>query len=77
MTEGYIVQPQKDGSLNVRYENADGIVHRSVVIPGGFIDGTWTATDLSGQPQEVKDMAAKTWTPDVIAAWQATHPASD
>jgi hypothetical protein len=37
--------------------------HRHVVVPGD---------DVTGEPQEVQDIAAALWTADVIAAYQAS-----
>jgi len=41
---------------------------RHVVVPG---------QDVSGEIQEVQDIAAALWTADVIAAYQASLPAPD
>jgi len=40
--------------------------HRHVVVPG---------QDVSGEIQEVQDIAAVLWTADVISAYQASLPA--
>jgi len=37
--------------------------HRHVVVPGD---------DVTGEPQEVQDIAAALWTADVISAYQAS-----
>ena len=37
--------------------------HRHVVVPG---------QDVTGEPQEVQDIAAALWTADVISAYQAS-----
>ena len=42
--------------------------HRSVVVPGD---------DVTGEAQEVQDIAAALWTADVIAAYQASIADSD
>ena len=42
--------------------------HRHVVVPG---------QDVTGEPQEVQDIAAALWTADVIAAYQASIADSD
>ena len=42
--------------------------HRHVVHPGD---------DVSGEIQEVQDIAAALWTADVISAYQASLPAPD
>lgn len=75
MSEGYIVQPQAGGALNVRYEGANGIVSRYVLAPGAYTDAaTWAATDLTMQPQVVQDAASATWTTQVVVAYQTAHP---
>ena len=40
--------------------------HRHVVVPGD---------DVTGEPQEVQDIAAALWTTEVIAAYAASVPA--
>ena len=42
--------------------------HRHVVVPG---------QDVTGEPQEVQDIAAALWTADVIAAYNASIAESD
>ena len=42
--------------------------HRHVVVPG---------QDVTGEPQEVQDIAAALWTADVIAAYNAAIAESD
>ena len=40
--------------------------HRHVLVPGA---------DTSNEVQRVKDVAAATWTSEVVAAYEAAHPA--
>ena len=42
--------------------------HRHVVVPGD---------DVTGEPQEVQDIAAALWTADVIAAYNASIASSN
>ena len=42
--------------------------HRHVVVPG---------QDVTGEPQEVQDIAAALWTADVVSAYQASIADSD
>ena len=42
--------------------------HRHVVFPGD---------DVTGEPQEVQDIANALWTADVIAAYQASIPEAE
>lgn len=39
--------------------------HRTALSPG---------QNVLGQPAEVQEICAKTWTPEVLAAWQASRP---
>lgn len=75
MAQGVIAIAQPDGSVNVRTEDAQGKVSRRVLVPGAFTDAvTFVATDLSVESQVVKDAANACWTPQIVAAWKATHP---
>ena len=51
--------------LHVRETLQDGTFHRYCLHPG---------QDLTSQPQEVIDVANATWTPEVIAAYEASLP---
>lgn len=56
----------KDGFVLVRRE-IDGKIYRDGALPPG--------SDLTGKEQEIIAVANTAWTPEVIAAYQATIPA--
>jgi len=70
-TFAYKIEVNENRSIGVRRADIvlkDGVeiarsYHRSYITPG---------SDVSGQPQEVRDVAAAVWTPEVVAAYQAS-----
>lgn len=62
MTTTIFLEVQGDlGAIGVKTVT-DGKAHRRVIHPGD---------DLSGESQEVVDLAGKTWTPEIVSAWEA------
>lgn len=57
-----------DGGVVIGVETLqqDGITHRRIVIPGSFVQGEWVSTDLSGEPEEVGDLATELWTEEAV-----------
>ena len=53
------------GSMQIKETKQDGTFHRYCLHPG---------QSLTGQPQEVIDVATATWTPEVIQAYQDSLP---
>jgi hypothetical protein len=52
-----------------------GIEFRRSVLPGFFVDGVWTATDLSGEDQALLALAAEFWTAESVQAFiEANRP---
>ena len=73
----YRPQPQPSGDVYVRVSDGpDGpIINRYVLVPGKFTDAaTFVDTDISAEPQEVKDAVAEAWTADVVTAFKAAFP---
>ena len=70
-TQAYKVEVNEDFTLGVRRADIvlkDGTeiarsYHRSCFMPGD---------DVSAEPQEVQDVAATVWTPEVIEAYKAS-----
>ena len=70
-TQEYKIEVLEHGTLQVRRADIvlkDGVeigrqFHRHVLTPG---------SDLSNEVQRVKDVANATWTPEVVAAYEAT-----
>lgn len=58
------------GSLMIVERDAEGRIHRRVILPGMFHDGQWTDTDLSGESPEIQAAAKQAWTPDVVASYR-------
>ena len=71
-TQEYKIEVLENGTLQVRRADIvlkDGTevgrqFHRHVLTPG---------SDLSNEVQRVKDVANATWTPEVVAAYEATN----
>ena len=71
-TTAYKIEVNENMSLGVRRADIvlkDGTeiarsYHRSCFMPGD---------DVSGEPQEVQDVAATVWTPEVIEAYKALN----
>ena len=69
--QAYKVEVNENFSIGVRRADIvlkDGVeiarsYHRSVFVPG---------SDVSGEVQEVQDIAAAVWTADIIAQYQTT-----
>ena len=74
--QAYKVEVNEDLSIGVRRSDIvlkDDVevgrsYHRSLFMPGD---------DVSGQPQEVQDIAAAVWTAEVVAAYEASIAESD
>lgn len=70
-SQEYKVEVNENKSIGVRRSDIvseDGVelarsYHRSAFMPG---------SDVSAEVQEVKDVAAAVWTPEVIAAYEAS-----
>ena len=70
--QDYKIEVLEDGCLQVRRSDIvlkDGVevgrtFHRHVLAPGA---------DTSNEVQRVKDVAAATWTPEVVAAYEASQ----
>lgn len=63
------VDADEAGNLSVRTQaSPETRPHRTTIAPGSVVSGVWVATDVSAQPQQVKDAAASVWTPSVVAA---------
>lgn len=56
--------------IGVESTNDDGVKSRRIVFPGSVIGGTWKDADISGESQEVKDLAARLWTQSAVAAFR-------
>lgn len=69
-----LIEVLEDGTLQIREAIRvleDGVVlsqsfYRHVLVPG---------QDVSSEPQKIQDIAAATWTQEVIDAYNAAHPA--
>jgi len=44
--------------------------HRHVLHPRTKIDGTWTDTDISGEPQEIQNICNAVWTASIKSAYE-------
>jgi hypothetical protein len=67
-----ILEVQGDfGAIGVKVIADDGTVFRRVIQPGGLDGTTFVPTDLKGESDEIQALAAKTWTKDIVAAWEA------
>jgi len=51
------------GVVGVMWRREDGSLHRNLFAPGD---------DISTLPDDLQAVAANAWTPDVLAAWQAS-----
>lgn len=71
-----VINVSSDGfTVNVLdVDDTTGAHHRHALVPGGYINGTWTAANLSAETQAVQAAAGTAWTPAVIAAYQAAFP---
>lgn len=58
----------KFASIGVKTVEDDGTVHRRAISAGTLIDGEFVLTDVSGESEEVKAIAAQSWTPEVVAS---------
>ena len=75
-SQEYKVEVNENKSIGVRRSDVvlkDGVelarsYHRSLFNPGA---------DVSSEVQEVQDVAAAVWTPEVIAAYEASLPDPD
>tara|TARA_R110002020_G_scaffold34066_33_gene103947 strand:- start:8922 stop:9422 length:501 start_codon:yes stop_codon:yes gene_type:complete len=60
------------GNVNVRTTASETAKpHRRVIAPGAVIGGSWVPTDVSAEPQEVKDAVAEAWTPAVVSSYRS------
>ncbi len=74
MTLEYLPNLQPDGTVNVRVGEDDKVKNRYVLTPGVFTAAnTWVPTDLTNEPQIVKDVAGP-WFTSHEAAYKAAHP---
>jgi hypothetical protein len=69
------IQVNKDNSLfvttGVDYDKSGTIVGTEITSQYTLVPGD----DLTGQPQEVVNLANALWTPEVIEAYKLAHPA--
>lgn len=61
------------GHISERKVADDGSVTRRSILCGTYVDGNFVATDLSGEVQEVRDMANEHWTPNAIEAFKLAN----
>lgn len=57
-------------AIGVRTE-MDGVVHRRVVECGRWEGEKFVSADLSGESDELVELAKQEWTPEVVEAWKA------
>lgn len=62
--------PDEFGNFSIREGE-----HRRVLSPGRIVNGAWVDTDLSAEPQAVRDATAEAWTPAIKAAFEAAFEA--
>lgn len=67
------VSVSQDGPCGIAILEGDGasLNHRRVITPGHFEAGVWVDTDVTSEAQEVQEVAAALWTPEVRADWLA------
>lgn len=58
--------PDEFGNFSIREGE-----HRRTLSPGRIVNGAWVDTDLSAEPQAVREAAAGAWTPAIRAAFEA------
>ena len=70
-TQAYKIEINEDKSIGVR--RADIVLRDDVEIARSFHRAVFMpGDDVSGEPQEVQDVAATVWTEDVVKAYKAS-----
>lgn len=54
--------------------SVNGVVNRRTLEPGVWVNGSFVVTDVSDEPEEVKEATANLWTPEVVDAFKAAFP---
>lgn len=66
-----LLDVQAFGAIGVKTIDDEGRAHRRVVEPGRWESGKFVPNDLKGEPEEIIEFAAKTWTSEIVASWEA------
>lgn len=66
-----VVEPFKH--LQVLYEETATLADGGEIVTGNFRKAFTPGSDVSEEPDEVKQLAGFLWTPEVIAAFQAAQ----
>ena len=67
---GFAIQVRKATVIKKDGKELTRSFHRYTIIPGQLNSGTWTPTDYSGEPDEVKAICSAVWTDALIASYK-------
>ena len=67
---GFAIQVRKATVIKKDGKELTRSFHRYTIIPGQLNSGTWTPTDYSGEPDEVKAICSAVWTDALVASYK-------
>ena len=67
---GFAIQVRKANVINKDGVELTRSFHRYTINPGQLNSGTWTPTDYSGEPDQVKAICSAVWTDALVASYK-------
>ena len=67
---GFAIQVRKANVIKKDGVELTRSFTRYVLNPGSLVSGTWTLTDYSGEPDQVKAICSAVWTDALVASYK-------